>query len=100
MKITITDTDYTIKLKGDESLTPMLLLNMMLSVYTNVITEQGYDKESLEAIYDHANISFSNALTHIIPDAELRPDLDELAILELENNIIQAKLKETETETE
>lgn len=45
-------------------------------------------KERKEAIYDWLNILASSVLKNFMPDKELRPDLTEEAIFEMENKIL------------
>lgn len=93
MKITITEKNFRI----DEQGTFAEVVSAFLSaINTMAVMGSGDNKEHLESTYDFLNTMYSSALSSLIPDAELRPDLDEIAILEAQDNIIKAKLKEVE----
>lgn len=68
-----------------------LIQTMTLQFFTALIEAQPEDKreEVKEALYDAYNIMASTLLTNIIPDKELREDLDEKAILKTQEQIVE-----------
>lgn len=56
-------------------------------------------REQRELIYDHVNLLASSLLKNFIPDKNLRKDLDEEAILRLEDQILEESYASADEET-
>lgn len=98
MKITITDTSFTVDkpMQATEIADVLLQVtyNSILAAVDSVPTEKQQDVK--EGFYDIMNDMFTAFLETLIPDKELRPDLTAEAILQLENEILDKQLAEIE----
>ncbi len=92
------DEAYALSFDGDYSIFELqtVLLNALMNVMDTLVTNSPEDSQQAlkEVLYDKFNEQASALLEHIIPDTELRPDLDEEAILETQNRIIEERYKE------
>lgn len=93
--ITETEQGYKLSLEGDYTIfeAQTVLLNAIMNIQDTLLanTPEEHQQALREVIYDKFNEQASALLEHIIPDAELRPDLDEEAILETQNRLIEEK---------
>lgn len=60
----------------------------VMEMFSRVPSTGEINQAAREEIYDDYNASASSLLMQFIPDKELRPDLTEQAILEMENKIL------------
>ena len=90
--IAITEEGYTLCSEGVTATDfSGICLNAMLGVYRDIISQQDTEEEKkkcAEELYDMFNIQASAFLDELIPEKELRPDLDEQAILKAQNEIL------------
>lgn len=92
------DEAYALSFDGDFSIFELqtILLNALMNVQDALVSNSPEDSRQAlkEVLYDKFNEQASALLEHIIPDAELRPDLDEQAILETQNRIIEERFEQ------
>lgn len=69
-------------------------LNAMFQSIVDQVPEEE-QQACKEELYDIFNQGASAFLSHWIPDKQLRPDLTEEAILEMENNLLEKKAKKS-----
>lgn len=73
-------------------LSAMDAIEMLATLSHYVLQMYGKAKpEAKEALYDAYNFAASNVLASFIPDHELRPDITQEALMEMENQIINKK---------
>lgn len=71
------------------SLTYSAAMSLLCSAMLDVLrrTAEAYPDQK-HILYDEFNMAASQVLKEFIPDRELRPDLTERAILEMENRLL------------
>lgn len=108
MKITIEVNEanqITTQMEGAVTLDTLtsILCTVQLGAMKQAVAqaEPGEQVFATQAIYERYNLAASNLLSTFAPEIEMRPDITEQAILELENKIIEqhwSGTKETDEE--
>lgn len=98
MKLTITLTDNKeLHMEADTPLTPLQLIDLTLSANLAMMnatlkSAPNKDKQKIkEYLFDTFNVAASSLLAQFAPDIPLRPDITEEAIIQLEEELKNAK---------
>ena len=100
--ITLTESQMSCNPPMDIATIAQIACSAIVSLVQNAPIPEGMTEENValarRSLHDDLNLIFSNTLTMAFPELELRPELSELAIMQLENQMIEEATTQIEAE--
>lgn len=102
--IQLTDNQISCNPPMDIATVAQITCSALVALVQAAPTPEGMTEEQVaiarRSLHDDLNLIFSNTLTMAFPELELRPELSELAIMELENKMLEEAATNTTIEAE